>query len=209
MFRVSIKKGFWIIICAIALCFGCKTKSIQQPQTAQEMFQASQRALQQSEYETAIEYYEQAVSKEPALADQDYRRKITYGLAIKLISDKDEHKRILQAQNEVMQNPTAVASRRKLVSVAVDRNKDTITVFGLGLPPKDAKEAQAKLLAQRGARVDTYRWIAHIARWIQQPEASISELSGRVKGAREVKKYPLRHQAVLVKVEAPLSANLP
>ncbi|MBC8235391.1 hypothetical protein H8E77_38080 [bacterium] len=165
--------------------------------------------------DTALVIDIETASMDTSQKDINEKFQSIYSFASAKVKAEYNDKILLEAQEKIFLSPKRAFPKiilhyKNLVSVAVDNEADTIVVFGLGRPPADASnQAQAKLLAHRAAVVDAYRWIGHVARWIDKPEAPFSDLSADVKGAEVIKEFWIPRQLYIVKVAAPLSKNLP
>lgn len=173
---------------------------------AQELYLKSQKKLVRGDYEEAYYDYQQAVVVEPSLANASHLWSILYAWVISQSEAEDVP--LLNAQKQVLLKPQQFALRRELLLVAVDKEKDIIHAFGLGVAPKNILHpGQKRLLAREAALTDAYAWVARLAIWTQMGVEGSFDVSRTVVGVQTLKELWIGETIYVVKVQAPLKQN--
>jgi hypothetical protein len=211
---------------------GC-TKSIKQqpsftPSQAYELYLESQKEVLKGNYEKAYRDYMDAVETEPNLANASHLANILYTWVIS--QSKTEDILLLNAQKQVMLTPQQFAPREKLLSVAIDQEKNVIRVFGIGAAMASrvsirpfgstqpegyfpnrrntSDSAQERLLAREAALTDAQAWIARLTVWKQAGVETSFDVSRTVFGVQVVEESWRMSTIYVVKAEAPFDKNM-
>jgi hypothetical protein len=199
---------------------GC-TKSIKQqpsftPNQAYELYLESQKEVFKGNYEKAYRDYMDAVEVEPDLANASHLSNILYTWVIS--QSKAEDIPLLNAQKQVMLTPKQFAPREKLLSVAVNKEKNVIRVFGIGaaMASRDylqnrrntSDSAQERLLAREAALTEAQAWVARLAVWMQAGVESPFDVSRKVFGVQVVEESWRMNTIYVVKLEVPFDKNM-
>lgn len=193
------------------LCFsGCiKPKdqaSRTSPKSPHQLYLKSQKELLLGDYEQAYHDYQKAVAVEPSIANATHLSSILYAWAISQSEAEDVP--LLNAQKQVLLKPQQFVPRQELLSGAVDKEKDIIHAFGLGVAQKNILHpGQKRLLARQAALTDAYAWVARLAMWTKIGVEGSLDVSWTVVGARTLKEFWFAETIYVVKVEAPLKKN--
>ena len=154
-------------------------------------------------YEKAYNDYQKAVAADHDFANVSHLSSILYAWVIS--ESEAEDIPCLDAQKQVWLEPQQLALRRKLLSVAIDRDKGIIYAFGLGLASDDvSRAAQRKLLARKGALSDAQAWIARLATWGEAGVERPFDVSQTVVGVEMLKEFWVGEMICVVKVRAPI-----
>lgn len=106
-------------------------------------------------------------------------------------------------QNLVRQNPTLVAARQQLLSVAIDTAAQLLRTVGRGIQPAEARNPViGRQAAERAARIDAARWAAYLNAWRQDvTTADFGSLSALVPGGRIVESHETETGEIILLVE--------
>ena len=98
---------------------------------------------------------------------------------------------------------------RQLQLEILKNENDVIIAFGIGRAPENATiPTIKKRLASRGALVVATAWIGRLAVWSKKGIESPFDVSANVIGVSTIYQTWIGEQFMLLKVEAPLEANL-
>lgn len=160
----------------------------------------------QGNYEQAYRDYQKSVAVEPNRANAAHLSNILYSWVIS--ESEPEDIPLLNAQRHVLLAPQQLGYRQSLLSVAVDKEKDVIRAFGLGVAPENISHpAQRRLLARQAALTDSYSWVARFAMWTKMGVEVSLDVSRKVVGVRTLKEFWVGEIIYIIKVEAPLNDN--
>lgn len=198
--------SFLFLFCLTG-CAGPR-QQIPSPIPPQEFYLQSQQKLALGNCEEAYYDYQKAVAVEPGLANATYLSNILYSWVLKQSEEADTP--LLNAQKQVLLAPQQSSPRQELLSIAVDRDKDTVSAFGLGLIPSNISHpGQRRLLAREAALTDSYVWVGRLALWAKKGVKGPLDVSQTVVDARVIKEFWVAETIYVVKVKAPLSKNSP
>ena len=205
------------LILSLSGCTNSREQPLNTPPTPpRELYLESQRKVARGEYEGAYDDYQKSVAADPKLANASYLSYILYTW----VSSQSEAAELplLNAQKQVMLTPKQFVPRHELLSVAVNKEEDTIQAFGLGLVPTNPSQVglneiskigtvQKRLLAHEAALVDAQTWVARLATWTKTGVEGPFDVSRTVVGVQALKEFWIGETIFVIKVEAPLEKN--
>ena len=137
------------------------------------------------------------------LSEEELRSNL-YEFAMAYTARGSKERDLLEAEREVMINPKDKALLDRLERLAIDYEKEAITVIGVGLRPWNVfSEAAAAPIARRLAKQDAQRWVS-LLQANRKKGGTPSTQKGTVYGARVIAEQRLPDGSYWVKVQAPL-----
>ena len=202
--RVTCRVLLAALVLSILGCGKSEVKSLHPPtDAAQRFYLGSQKALRQGDYEQAYQDYHKAVAEDSSIANIAHLSSILYSWVISQSEAEDAP--LLEAQKRVWLEPNQLAHRKKLVSVAVDRGREIIHAFGIGLVPENIViSEQRQHLAHRSALADAEAWVARLARWAKDGIECPFDVSDTVVGVEVLKEFWVEETIYVVRLRAPI-----
>lgn len=197
-----------LLACALSiLCFsGCPPTGRVAFEPAHELYVNSLREFMRGNYPGAYHGYQQAVETDPSLANSSHQSSILYGWVRSQSQAEDAS--LLEAQRQLLLTPQQFARRQALLSLAVDTERDTIQVFGIGLAPGSISHPEQKrLLAREAALTSAYAWVARLATWTKTGVEGSFDVSQELFDVRPLKEAWIGEEVFAIKVGAPLRKN--
>jgi hypothetical protein len=183
-------------------------QKVEEAETPKLLYVQSVKESVEENYEQAYYDYRKAVEIDPGLANASHLAGVVYGWVIS--ESEAENVPLLTAQRRLLLTPQELDVRRNLLSVAVDKDKDTIQVFGVGIAPKNVSSAEQKrLLAREAALTSAYVWVARLAMWTKSGVEGPFDVSQKVFGVRPEQEFWIGEEVFAIKVKAPLEKNMP
>ncbi|MBI5166727.1 MAG: hypothetical protein HY998_03150 [candidate division NC10 bacterium] len=142
-------------------------------------------------------------SKEVLILSEEELQRNLYEFALSYTPRGSKEQALLEAERHVMLNPKDKALFGRLLQLAIDYEKEAITVIGVGIRPWNVvSEAAGAPVARRLARQDAQRWLALIQS--NREKTLPSAPKGQIYGARVIAEQRLPDGSYWVKVLAPL-----
>jgi len=193
-----------ILALSILGCGKSEVKPLNPPtEAAQKLYLESQKELQQGNHKQAYHDYQGAVAEDPSISNIAHLSSILYSWVIE--QGESEDVPLLEAQKWVWLEPNQSTLRKKLVLVAVDRERGVIYAFGIGLAPENtANSDQRDYLAHRSALADAEAWVARLARWVEDGIKCPFDVADTVVGVEVLKEFWVDDTVYVVRIRAPI-----
>lgn len=194
-----------ILALSILGCGKSEVKPLNPPtEAAQKLYLKSQKELQRGNHRQAYHDYQGAVSEDSDISNIAHLSSILYSWVIEQGESGDIP--LLEAQKWVWLEPNQLAFRNKLVLVAVDKEREVIYAFGIGLVPENTiNSEQRNQLAHRSALADAEAWVARLARWVKDGINCPFDVADTVVGVEVLKEFWVDDTIYVVKIMAPIN----
>jgi hypothetical protein len=202
---------YMLLFALVLSLWGCGKSEVQPlrppSESAQKLYLKSQKELVQGNYKQAYADYEEAVAEDSGIANISHLSSILYSWAI--AQSKAEDVPLLKAQKQVWLEPEQLLLRRELMSLAINKEKGVIHVFGLGsYQGKVANPEQKKRLEQQAALADAKVWVARLTRWSRDGVECPFDVSETVMEVKMLESFSIQGAFLVVKVSAPLKDSM-
>ncbi len=169
-------KLVFVLCLILTLCFGCSKKEEKQQQQVSE----------------ESEEYEYSVSG--GIEGQVQRSNINYDSLFAVVDELTK---------KIINNPTNIELRKKIVATCYDTINNIIISSGHGKPLTSASTKKiAKNYAHKAAEIDAYRWAAYIKKWKLDPtKPDLGKIDDKIPSGDVVSKLVLPDSTVQVLVE--------
>ncbi len=186
-------------------CGKSEVKPIDPPtEAAQKLYMKSQKELRQGDHRQAYHDYQGAVAEDSRISNISHLSSILYSWVIEQGESDDIP--LLEAQKWVWLEPNRAAFRNKLMLVAVDREKEVIYAFGIGLAPGNTIDSEHKTqLGHRSALADAEAWVARLARWVKDGIDCPFDVTDTIVGVEILKEFWVDDTIYVVQIMAPIN----
>ncbi len=185
-------------------CGKSEVKPLRPPsEAAQKLYLKSQKELRQGNYRQAYQDYQKSVVEDSDIANIAHLSSILYSWAISQGDAEDVP--LLEAQKWVWLEPNQLTLREKLAAVAVDKEREIIHAFGIGLVPDNIVISEQRThLAHRSALADAEAWVARLATWVSDGIDCPFDVTDTVVGVEILKEFWVDETIYVVRLEAPI-----
>ncbi len=204
MRHVSYIFALLIVFSALG-CGKSEVKPLDPPsEAAQKFYLQSQKELRQGDYKQAYQDYQKAVAEDSDIANIAHLSSILYSWVISQSESEDVP--LLEAQKWVWLEPNQLALREQLMAMAVDKERDVIHAFGIGLVPENIViSEQRRHLAHRSALADAEAWVARLATWVRDGIGCPFDVTDTVVGVETLKEFWVEDTIYVVRLKAPVN----